>query len=435
MPNHSSANSIQINFSKKPWWTRFWPQSLQYRGIFLLLAIVMAALFILTLIAFLASGAAGPAAASFIVSVAAMVKMTAVLQGLIAILGGTIETLLIMAFAAIFTLMALNEVLWPGGFKQLYGNILSSFFDEGVLASPHLDSIPEGDEGYNLFFGLEERIKRNKLSYHSKTNNKFVKVSSVMLRFLGNGLIRLYFSLKMIVLLSPLVLPFYASFKEITGPRAVSKRNKSEKNVFADDILQQYLEFIPTQNIQDITLLRTLLNPFQMLQMTLTWLVVTYLLITNPIVQALIVVSDGIIASKKNLYGNRNKFHYLLSMVLNMVQKGYVFAYGIIFLALNVPKQCVAFFTHALDAPLSFSYWLADECEKPDNLVEAQLKESKDDGVAITIEEIELDEEGNEKKGSMTTAEANNQRNSPLDMHGSSVSKKEAFFQQWPHKL
>ena len=138
------------------------------------------------------------------------------------------------------------------------------------------------------------------------------------------------------LLTSPLLLPFYTSYKSTPSRTELNKGNitqqSHDKN--KNPLLNAYAQFIPTGNMQDTTLLRTLLNPFQLLQMTLTWATFSSFLIIDKIAKAL-------------------PAFLLINSVLKTLLYG---LYSTTFLLLNIPKQALSYMTHIVDSPITGAY-------------------------------------------------------------------------------
>ena len=149
-------------------------------------------------------------------------------------------------------------------------------------------------------------------------------------------------SLKGLLLTSPLLLPLYGTYKAIPGTGS-GKQTLEEYSGLPtkNPLLHAHAYFTPTGNIEDITFLRTLLNPFQLAQMTLTWLVLISFFITDTIArlfQAIPVLNGGL-----------NAMNALFKSVLYGL-------YSVAFLILNPPKQLFAYGTHTIDSPVTACY-------------------------------------------------------------------------------
>lgn len=305
-----------------------------YGGAILLTTV--AALAIITLMAF---GVFGSVAAGFIATIV-VPSLLHFLTANVTVMAAAVS----LSLSTITASLCINEIFNPGSLVKALSRTLALVNMKSTLPSQQV-------------FILTNRTI-------NKQSNQLVNLYKIFIHFPYNFL-------KAIVITSPLFLPFYASYKEIPGKKPGKRRisnayqeqyekwhwktspkiSNANNNLYSNSKeniepwLKVYANFIPSGNIQDITLLRTVLNPFQLMQMILTWITLSTFLVTDTVAQ-MVKTIPGV-----------NK----LVSGINGVFKGCLYGlYALTFTALNPLKQLVAFGTHGIDSPIGGLYKTID---------------------------------------------------------------------------
>ena len=342
-----------------------------YRTGIYVAAALLITLGVFAAIALIASGAFGPASAGFMASVVAPALLS-FLTANVTVLAAAIT----LGASAVAASLCINEIFNPGSLVKALSRTLALVSLQYTSPFERVTELTYSAEN-KYKEKVEAKIQRyTKYTLYEDNETKAQPIKDLgygfmrsVWRILGLGIvgalvIPAYQLLKAIVATSPLVLPLYASKKEMPGKTPdkhhVSNAHGEEYEMvenysfspldiadtnYTDGLLKRYADFIPSGNIQDITLLRALLNPFQLLQMTFTWVTLSTLMLT-----------DGLAWTVSWIPGVKP-----LAIGLNGFFKGAIYGiYALAFTALNIPKQLLALGTHVADSPVNGLYELVD---------------------------------------------------------------------------
>lgn len=215
-------------------------------GGFLLSAAVVTA----TLVVLMATGVFGPAAAAFITDL----SITTFVNFLVTTLPASVPVLITMlAATAVTGILAIQEVCFSGSLARVFAKTLAQL------------------------------VKTQSFLTKVMGENLNSKVTAPILGQLLNSLAIAIAGLLCSLFFSPLS-AFAWSWSDRVGhdekPRKLHeiRRGKIRREA---QFLIAFRDFIPTSDMGDYSLIRTLLNPFQLAQMTLTWLTLSTFMMTD----------------------------------------------------------------------------------------------------------------------------------------------------------